>query len=84
MAWRSLEDDTFLTIGKVTWVQDSNLVLEHLRKGDGVTSWDLILRRARLDQAGDYECQVTSQIKHVRTVTLTVIGECMVVLFCQC
>ncbi|XP_076465425.1 uncharacterized protein LOC143297135 [Babylonia areolata] len=75
VVWRRLSDDTFLTIGKVTWVQDPNLVLEHLRKGDGVTSWDLIFRQARLDQAGDYECQVTSQVKHVRTVTLTVIDE---------
>ncbi|KAK7115666.1 hypothetical protein V1264_001495 [Littorina saxatilis] len=75
VAWRSIQDDSFLTIGKVTWVQDSNLVLEHLRKGDGVTSWDLIFRRVRLDQAGDYECQVTSQEQHVRMVTLTVIDE---------
>ncbi|KAK7465901.1 hypothetical protein BaRGS_00037553 [Batillaria attramentaria] len=75
VAWRRIKDDQFLTIGKITWFQDSNLVLEHLRKGSGVSSWDLILRRAQPEQAGDYECQITSTAKHVRTVTLTVIDE---------
>lgn len=75
VAWRRMKDDQFLTIGKITWVQDSNLVLEHLRKGSGVSSWDLIFRRAKPEQAGDYECQITASVPQVRTVTLTVIDE---------
>lgn len=74
VAWRRISDDQFLTIGKVTWVQDSNLILEHLRKTDDVTTWDLILRRAQPEHAGDYECQITTSLKHVHLVTLSVIG----------
>ncbi|PVD19475.1 hypothetical protein C0Q70_19964 [Pomacea canaliculata] len=75
VAWRRISDDQFLTIGKVTWVQDSNLILEHLRKTDDVTTWDLILRRAQPEHAGDYECQITTSLKHVHLVTLSVIEE---------
>ncbi|XP_076465428.1 zwei Ig domain protein zig-8-like [Babylonia areolata] len=75
VAWRRKSDDTFLTVGKVTLTKDPNVVLEHVRKRGGVSSWDLVFRRARREHQGLYECQLTSQRVYVRTVTLTVLDE---------
>ena len=74
VAWRNLSDDSFLTIGRRVWAFDTNILLEHLRKENGVTSWDLIFRQARPSLSGSYECQITSSVRHVRTVSLTVVG----------
>lgn len=78
MSWKRLGEEHFLTIGTNTWVQDSNLVLEHAEWEGGVTDWNLVIKEARPRDAGTYECQVihTDTIKW--RIHLNVIGTYLV------
>lgn len=75
MVWRRVKEDEFLTIGKMVWSKDPRILVEYGIKEDGVTSWDLLLRNAQYNDAGIYECQVTSSEQIVWNVELKVIGK---------
>ncbi|XP_076465226.1 zwei Ig domain protein zig-8-like isoform X2 [Babylonia areolata] len=65
VSWRRIGFGHFLTIGTTTWVQDPNIILEHAEWPGGLTDWNLVVKEARLQDAGIYECQVihTTTIK---------------------
>ncbi|BFY99001.1 hypothetical protein BsWGS_02041 [Bradybaena similaris] len=73
VVWRRVKEDEFLTIGKMVWSKDPRILVEYGIKEDGVTSWDLLLRNAQYNDAGIYECQVTSSEQIVWNVELKVI-----------
>lgn len=50
------------------------------RKPGQVTNWNLIIQHVRPEDAGVYECQVTSRDGHVRHVHLNVVGEYILML----
>ncbi|XP_012935570.1 zwei Ig domain protein zig-8 isoform X1 [Aplysia californica] len=73
VAWRRLETDEFLTIGKMVWSKDPRIVLEHKAHRADITSWDILLRNAKDEDAGYYECQVTSSEHLIWTLQLIVL-----------
>ena len=75
VSWRRMGNEHFLTIGTHTWVQDSNLVLEHAEWPGFVTDWNLVIKEARPEDAGSYECQVIHTDTIRWRVHLNVIGE---------
>ncbi|KAL8617778.1 hypothetical protein ACOMHN_062532 [Nucella lapillus] len=64
VSWRRIGYEHFLTIGTTKWVQDPNIVLEHAEWPGGLTDWNLVVKEARLQDAGTYECQVI----HTKTI----------------
>ncbi|CAL1541270.1 unnamed protein product, partial [Lymnaea stagnalis] len=74
VVWRRLEGDRILTIGTMTWSVDNNVSMDHSRKAGHVTTWNLMLRHVTPEDAGVYECQVTSRAGHVHHVKLNVVG----------
>ncbi|CAG5119369.1 unnamed protein product, partial [Candidula unifasciata] len=73
VAWRRIKDDKFLKIGTMTWAGDSNVSLNYSRYSSAVTTWDLVIHQASPEDAGLYECQVTSRAGHIRLVQLNVL-----------
>ncbi|KAK7477675.1 hypothetical protein BaRGS_00031059 [Batillaria attramentaria] len=61
--WRRASDANPLTVGKESFLDDSRIMLEHEPKS---SSWNLLIRDVRLDDAGVYECQVSSKLRHLR------------------
>ncbi|CAG5125844.1 unnamed protein product, partial [Candidula unifasciata] len=57
----------------MVWSKDPRILVEYAIKENGVTSWDLLLRNAQYNDAGIYECQVTSSEKIAWNVELKVI-----------
>ncbi|KAH9503134.1 hypothetical protein Btru_070026 [Bulinus truncatus] len=75
VVWRRIKDDEVLTIGKLVWSKDHRILVEYSQRNDDVTSWDLIIRHVRHEDAGMYECQLTSTEKIAWHVELKIIGE---------
>ncbi|KAL8598453.1 hypothetical protein ACOMHN_032730 [Nucella lapillus] len=73
VAWRRIEEDDFLTIGEMTWISDNKIAVEHT-DGEGETShWNLVIDKVTPDDAGVYECQVTSKLGFNKLVNLKVV-----------
>ncbi|XP_070204912.1 opioid-binding protein/cell adhesion molecule-like isoform X2 [Littorina saxatilis] len=61
--WRRSSDPNPLTIGKKRYVDDTRVMVEHTPLGK---DWHLLIRQVRLDDEGQYECQVASMDKALR------------------
>ncbi|XP_041374067.1 lachesin-like [Gigantopelta aegis] len=61
--WRRKSDPNPLTIGRRTFVEDTRVLVEHapLQR-----EWNLLIKHVRIDDAGMYECQVSSRHKRLR------------------
>ncbi|PVD19710.1 hypothetical protein C0Q70_20201 [Pomacea canaliculata] len=70
VSWRRIDDDDFLTIGSMTWVDDEKIAVDHTRKAQDVTIWDLVIDKVGPEHAGIYECQVSSSLGHNKRVKL--------------
>ncbi|KAH9494660.1 Hemicentin-1 [Bulinus truncatus] len=71
--WRRKSDPNPLTIGRRTFVDDERISVQHVPLQP---NWTLIIKQVRLDDAGEYECQVASTDRHLRrSVFLTVKGK---------
>ncbi|GFO36459.1 hemicentin-1 [Plakobranchus ocellatus] len=67
--WRLASDPSPLTVGTMGFSEDPRLSVEHDERGN----WNLIIKDVTLKDAGVYECQVSSKIRHLRHhVTLMV------------
>ncbi|XP_067664457.1 zwei Ig domain protein zig-8-like isoform X2 [Haliotis asinina] len=73
VVWRHQGADHFLTIGKLTWVKDPNVISEHRRISFQISDWNLLIKNAQKDRTGIYECQIAATKKYVREVYLIVI-----------
>ena len=82
VAWRRLDADDFLTIGEMTFIGDEHIAVEHTNKGREASNWNLIIDKVSPEDAGVYECQVTSKLGYNKLVKLNVIGEYFFVIFC--
>ncbi|XP_059158363.1 hemicentin-2-like isoform X3 [Physella acuta] len=68
--WRKMTDPNPLTIGRNTFVVDGRINVEHTPME---ANWHLIIKQVRLDDAGEYECQISSVDRNLRKpVHLTV------------
>ncbi|XP_070173155.1 zwei Ig domain protein zig-8-like [Littorina saxatilis] len=74
VAWRRIDADDFLTIGEMTWIDDDKIAVEHTTLGKDSSIWNLIIDKVAPDDAGVYECQVTSKYGSNKLVTLSVVG----------
>ncbi|XP_067667725.1 leucine-rich repeats and immunoglobulin-like domains protein 1 isoform X1 [Haliotis asinina] len=61
--WRRGSESNPLTIGKRTFVDDKRVMIEHTPLHQ---NWNLLIKRVRVDDEGMYECQVSSQARHLR------------------
>ncbi|XP_041363298.1 lachesin-like isoform X2 [Gigantopelta aegis] len=70
--WRRMSDPNPLTIGQRTFVEDRRITVEHSPLHP---DWNLIIKQVRRDDAGVYECQVSSRSRFLRwNVSLYVIA----------
>lgn len=60
-----------LTVGRHTFTMESRVHPVHLENSE---SWNLQIRDVRLEDAGIYECQVSTTPKISRLITLRVLG----------
>ncbi|XP_076443696.1 uncharacterized protein LOC143282094 isoform X1 [Babylonia areolata] len=74
VAWRRIEADDFLTIGEMTWIGDDTIAVEHSEGDTGTSHWNLVIDKVTPQDAGVYECQVTSKLGFNKRVTLKVVG----------
>nr|KAG5706588.1 hypothetical protein BaRGS_028759 [Batillaria attramentaria] len=70
VVWRKASETIPLTVGLVPFVEDPRMEVEH---PPGSSQWNLVIRNLRPEDAGVYECQVSSKVRHLRHhVTLLV------------
>ncbi|CAG5126222.1 unnamed protein product, partial [Candidula unifasciata] len=70
--WRKASDPNPLTVGRESFYNNDRYLVEH---EPGEDTWNLIIQQVRLSDAGVYECQVSSRLRHLRQhVLLTVKG----------
>ncbi|GFO16413.1 kin of irre-like protein 3 [Plakobranchus ocellatus] len=72
VVWRNLSSDGYLTIDKMVWNSDPRVFVDYKLQEDGVTTWDLLIKRVRPSDAGMYECQVTTSERIVLNVELKI------------
>lgn len=84
VTWKRMDQDHFIAIGDVKWVQDEALFVDHrTNQLADLTSSDLIFDPVRPDHSGVYECQISAKQKYSRYVTLRVIGKTCVRFSCK-
>ncbi|XP_041360435.1 junctional adhesion molecule B-like [Gigantopelta aegis] len=67
VVWRLASDPNPLTIGQLTYVGDKRFHMVH----DPLSvEWNLHIRNVSLDDAGVYECQVSSRTRSIRKLVL--------------
>ncbi|XP_076444187.1 zwei Ig domain protein zig-8-like [Babylonia areolata] len=73
VSWRKVSGGQILTVGLVSFVDDERIEVEH---PPGSSQWNLVIRDLQAGDAGVYECQISSKIRHLRHhVTLLVQNE---------
>ncbi|XP_050403469.1 uncharacterized protein LOC126819470 isoform X2 [Patella vulgata] len=75
VTWQKVGEDFFTTIGRLTWVKNDNIMVEHIQKTpETVSDWNLLIKNVKPSDAGLYECKITATTILKRTVQLNVIG----------
>ncbi|XP_041363474.1 fibroblast growth factor receptor 4-like [Gigantopelta aegis] len=72
VGWRKASARGPLTIGTMTFVQDSRVTVEH---PPGTNKWNLIIKHVKPSDTGVYECQVSSSVRHLRYHVLLQVRE---------
>jgi hypothetical protein len=71
--WRRASTSNPLTVGTESFTTSNRFMAEHLPE---THHWNLVIKRVEIRDAGVYECQVSSKLRHLRThVLLEVHGE---------
>ena len=90
MSWIRRSDVTLLTVGETRYTHDERFTPIHAaRKSDSsspeldVDAWILQITHARVEDSGDYECQVSyhddMEKKLKMPFTLKVLGKCLLI-----
>lgn len=74
VSWRKLGPNYLLTIGDMVYMSSHKIDIQHKRDWKGLNHWNLIIKRVAPDDAGLYECQVSSAQQLVYYVQLNVLG----------
>ncbi|XP_076443954.1 roundabout homolog 1-like [Babylonia areolata] len=61
--WRRASDSNPLTVGRESFHEDNRIMSEHEPHSN---YWNLLIHRVQLRDAGVYECQVSSKLRHLR------------------
>ncbi len=71
--WRKATDSNPLTVGSEAFFNTDRIEVDHKPE---LNMWNLVIHRVKLTDAGVYECQVSSKLRHLRhNVLLTVRGQ---------
>lgn len=73
VSWRKLGPNYLLTIGEMVFSFNDKIDIQHKRDWQGVNHWNLVIKRVAPDDAGLYECQVSSAQPLVYYVQLNVL-----------
>ncbi|RUS83269.1 hypothetical protein EGW08_008949 [Elysia chlorotica] len=73
ISWQKVGNEHLLSIGTEIWVKDENLRVEHHLWPADVGDWNLVFEETRLEDSGEYECQVISTEKLTHRVRLSVV-----------
>lgn len=82
VAWRKVSMDYPLTVGTVTFdpKEDISVSFKDLKdQMEGLTQWDLIIKRAQPRHSGMYECQISAKNVYTHYVNLKVLDTPLVV-----
>ncbi|XP_052099425.1 protogenin-like isoform X1 [Mytilus californianus] len=71
VVWRRMSEPSPLTIGDFVYSQDSRISIRRVVKQN---EWNLVIKDVRPDDAGVYECAVSSREKYKRLVLLRITG----------
>lgn len=74
VSWRKLGPNYLLTIGEMVFSFNDKIDIQHKRDWKGLNHWNLVIKRVAPDDAGVYECQVSSAQPLVYYVQLNVLG----------
>ncbi|KAH9508553.1 hypothetical protein Btru_052009 [Bulinus truncatus] len=70
--WRKVSEETPLTVGRETFHNTERIYIDHQNND---LNWNLVISKVQLNDSGVYECQVSSQYRHLRYhILLTVVG----------
>ncbi|XP_076465784.1 lachesin-like [Babylonia areolata] len=70
--WRRASDSNPLTVGCESFREDNRIMSEHEPDSD---YWNLLIHKVKLSDAGVYECQVSSKLRHLRHHVLLQVHE---------
>lgn len=72
MSWFRKKDQTLLTVGLSVYNSDERFFIEHTRH---LGNWELRIKNAREEDAGVYECQVSTHPPQSIFIELRTVGE---------
>ncbi|KAL5004921.1 hypothetical protein ScPMuIL_018377 [Solemya velum] len=72
VVWRKVTSSSPLTIGTYTYVADKRFQVNHVPHRD---QWNLLIKHVSVQDAGVYECQVSSKHKKIRKMVILHITE---------
>ncbi|CAL1527980.1 unnamed protein product, partial [Lymnaea stagnalis] len=73
VAWRSVDQDKFMTIGTMAWSPDDDIQVDHVKHSEELEDWTLIFPKVKKSDSGLYECQLTSVAGYHTLVRLIVV-----------
>ena len=62
--WRRASDSNPLTVGRESFRNDNGRIMSEHEPGSDY--WNLLIHQVQLGDAGVYECQVSSKLRHLR------------------
>ena len=62
--WRRASDSNPLTVGRESFRNDNGRIMSEHEPGSDY--WNLLIHQVQLRDAGVYECQVSSKLRHLR------------------
>ncbi|KAK3098679.1 hypothetical protein FSP39_021910 [Pinctada imbricata] len=74
VAWRKLTMHYPLTVGKLTFLPEEDISVEFNDFKNGVTEWNLVIKRAAPKHSGTYECQISAKKLYTHHVYLHVLA----------
>ncbi|XP_046354797.1 lachesin-like [Haliotis rufescens] len=72
VSWRRASESSPLTVGTLTFIDDNRFSIRHPQ---GSSKWHLVIDKVNLEDAGIYECQVPSKVRHLRSHILLIVRE---------
>lgn len=72
VVWRNVKEDYPIAIGSSTFSSDDEMVVESTKLSASSSTWDLLIKNAKPQHAGIYECQVSANHLIAQYVTLNV------------
>ncbi|GFR62308.1 roundabout-like protein 1, partial [Elysia marginata] len=73
VAWRHVDKDRFVTIGKHPWSPEDDVKIHHIKHREDLDDWTLVLPKVKKTDAGLYECQLTASAGFHTMVRLNVV-----------